>query len=179
MAVQELRFALGLLGSGGSGCECPEGSAAAWPRRCRASVISFTLSRMIDLFGCNDAMSASGVRGPHPGRRCLLVAEWTTSGAASLCGIDSARRWVASAHQQPGRHCPPLFGCSICGRCPGRTSLYDVLRWTDPGRGLVLWGSRWIRSDLLETLILSACRLSSVQTAARSSKFKVQRLLIN
>ena len=102
MAVQELRFTLGLLGSGGSGCICPEGSAAAWPRRCRASVISFTLSHMIDLFGCNDAMSALGVRGPHPGRRCLLVAELTLGGAASLCGIDSARRWVASAHQQPG-----------------------------------------------------------------------------
>ena len=174
MVVQELRFALGLLGSGGSGCICPEGSAAAWPRRCRASVISFTLSHMIDLFGCNDAMSALGVRGPHPGRRCLLVAEWTLGGAASLCGIDSARRL--------GYLCPPaarpalstLFGCSICGRCPGRTSLYDVLRWTDPGRGLVLWGSHWIRSGLLETLILSACRSSSVQTAARSSKFKVQ-----
>ena len=41
-------------------------------------------------------------------------------------------------------------------------------------RGLVLWGSHWIRSGLLETLILSACHSSSVQTAARSSKFKIQ-----
>ena len=113
MAVQELRFALGLLGSGGSGV-CPEGSAAAWPRRCRASVISFTLSHMIDLFGCNDAMSALGVRGPHPGRRCLLVAEWTTSGAASLCGNKTPHGgWVASAHQQPGRHRPRCLAAAF------------------------------------------------------------------
>ena len=130
MAVQELRIALGLLGSGGSGCICPEGSAAAWPRRCRASVISFTLSHMIDLFGCNDAMSALGVRGPHPGRRCLLVAEWTLGGAASLCGIDSARRL--------GYLCPPAARRALF------TAVWLQHLWTVP------WAHESVRCSSLD-----------------------------
>ena len=81
---------------------------------------------------------------PGIGNPMIGTGTWLPLPTSSPAGTVRAAVWLQR-----------LCTCSIVSTW-GHESVYDVLRWTDSGRGLVLRGCHWIWSDLLETLIVSA-----------------------